>query len=103
MMRQLRHIPANEVQIDRSFVQKMHISHGDRVMVQKTIEIGHDLGMKVVAEGVETVQQLDFLRTNGCDLAQGYLFTRPLAAADLVRWLKDYRAIPHAIIQSPAV
>jgi EAL domain-containing protein (putative c-di-GMP-specific phosphodiesterase class I) len=53
---------------------------------------------------VETVEQLEFLRSSGCDLVQGFLFTRPLAAAGLVRWLKDYRAsIPHAIIQSPSV
>jgi EAL domain-containing protein (putative c-di-GMP-specific phosphodiesterase class I) len=104
MMRQLRHIPANELKIDRSFVQKMHLTYGDRVMVQKTIEIGHDLGMKVVAEGVETVEQLEFLRSSGCDLVQGFLFTRPLAAADLVRWLKDYRAsLPYATTQNPMV
>jgi len=46
-------------------------------MVQKTIEIGHELGMRVVAEGVETDQQLDFIRAFGCDVAQGYLFSRP--------------------------
>ena len=104
MMRQLRHIPANELKIDRSFVQKMHLSYGDRVMVQKTIEIGHDLGMKVVAEGVETVEQLEFLRSSGCDLVQGFLCTRPLAAADMVRWLKDYRAsLPYATTQRPMV
>ena len=60
MMQQLRHIPATEIKIDRGFVQKIHNSQGDRVVVQKTIEIGHDLNMIVVAEGVETASQLEF-------------------------------------------
>jgi EAL domain-containing protein (putative c-di-GMP-specific phosphodiesterase class I) len=61
-------------------------------MVQKTIEIGHELGMKVIAEGVETREQLEFLRMRGCDSAQGYFFSRPLPAPEMVRWLEDYRA-----------
>lgn len=91
MMQQLKRIPATELKIDRSFVSQMLENYGDRIMVQKTIEMAHELGMNVVAEGVETVEQLDFLRANSCDVAQGFLFSRPLAADDLTRWLKQYR------------
>jgi EAL domain-containing protein (putative c-di-GMP-specific phosphodiesterase class I) len=84
MMQQLRNIPATELKIDKSFVQNMNGTASDRVMVRKTIEIGHELGMKVIAEGVETEEQLEFLRANGCDLAQGYLFSRPMPVEDLL-------------------
>jgi len=97
MMQQLRNIPATELKIDRSFVIDMHNSDSSRVMVQKTIEIGHELGMKVVAEGVETMEQLDFLRSNGCDIGQGYLFSRPLPATELVHWLEKRRSGHHVI------
>lgn len=90
MMQQLRNIPASELKIDRSFVMNMLQSDRDRVMVQKTIEIGHELDMKVVAEGVETSEQLEFLRSNGCDIAQGYLFSRPLPAKELLDWLSTF-------------
>jgi EAL domain-containing protein (putative c-di-GMP-specific phosphodiesterase class I)/CheY-like chemotaxis protein len=90
MMQQLRLVPATELKIDRSFVQNVHLNHSDRVMVQKTIEIGHALSMKVVAEGVETLEQLDFLRAHGCDTAQGYFFSHPLPVEQLVVWLKEH-------------
>jgi len=96
MMQQLRHIPATEIKIDRSFVRNMHVSSSDRVVVEKTIEIGHELGMTVIAEGVETEEQLASLRTLRCDLGQGYLFSRPLAPAQLTMWLTDYPTRPHA-------
>jgi EAL domain-containing protein (putative c-di-GMP-specific phosphodiesterase class I)/CheY-like chemotaxis protein len=92
MMQQLRNIPATELKIDKSFVQNINLHERDRVMVQKTIEIGHELGMKVIGEGVETQEQFDFLRANHCDAVQGYLFSRPLAAKDLVNWLREYRS-----------
>jgi len=97
MMQQLQNIPATELKIDKSFVQNMHGRDSDRVMVQKTIEIGHELGMKVIAEGVETSEQLAFLRSNGCDLAQGYLYSRPLPVPELLVWLESYRA-RHSIV-----
>jgi EAL domain-containing protein (putative c-di-GMP-specific phosphodiesterase class I) len=79
MMQQLVNIPANELKIDRAFVKNMHANSSDRVMVEKTIEIGHELGMSVTAEGVETETQPSFLRGKGRDRAQGFLFSRPLA------------------------
>lgn len=92
MMQQLVNIPATELKIDRHFVMSMHVNSSDLVMVQKSIEIGHALGMAVIAEGVETEEQLRFLREGGCDSAQGYLFTRPLPPKELVRWLAEYQA-----------
>jgi EAL domain-containing protein (putative c-di-GMP-specific phosphodiesterase class I) len=92
MMQQLINIPATELKIDRSFVMNMHVNSSDRVMVQKSIEIGHALGMEVIAEGVETEEQLQLLREAGCDSAQGYLFTRPLPPDKLVGWLSEYQA-----------
>jgi EAL domain-containing protein (putative c-di-GMP-specific phosphodiesterase class I) len=91
MMQQLKNIPATELKIDKSIVQNLHTSD-DRIVLQKTIELGHDLGMKVVAEGVETEEQLEFLRNKGCDIAQGYLFTRPLSTEKLLAWLAEYRS-----------
>ena len=93
MMQQLRLVPATELKIDKSFVQNMHTSDSDRVMVQKTVEIGHDLGMNVVAEGVETIEQLEFLRSIGCDVVQGHLFSRPLPIDQLVAWIKRHEGI----------
>jgi EAL domain-containing protein (putative c-di-GMP-specific phosphodiesterase class I)/FixJ family two-component response regulator len=90
MMQQLRLVPATELKIDKSFVQNMHTNDSDRVMVKKTIEIGHELGMMVVAEGVETAEQLAFLRDNGCDVAQGYLFSRPIPMPQLVEWIAHH-------------
>jgi EAL domain-containing protein (putative c-di-GMP-specific phosphodiesterase class I) len=91
MMHQLRHIPATELKIDKSFVQNMY-TDGDRIIVLKTIEIGHELGMTVVAEGIETPKQLELLQLSGCDIAQGYLFASPLDPEALVRWLRIYRS-----------
>jgi EAL domain-containing protein (putative c-di-GMP-specific phosphodiesterase class I) len=96
MMQQLRNVPATELKIDKSFVHEMHINDGARVVVQKTIEIGHELGMTVIAEGVETADQLEFLRTNRCDLAQGYFFSRPLPVPDLLAW---FEKSPHFLRQ----
>ena len=90
MMQQLVDIPATELKIDKAFVQNMHANDSDRVMVEKTIEIGHELGMTVTAEGVETQAQLDFLRAHGCDRVQGYLFSRPLPPGAMTAWLQDY-------------
>jgi EAL domain-containing protein (putative c-di-GMP-specific phosphodiesterase class I)/CheY-like chemotaxis protein len=92
MMQQLKNIPATELKIDKSFVMEMQSSERDRIMVQKTIELGHELGMHVIAEGVETQEQLDFLRLNGCNSAQGYLFSRPIPANAMVSWLDAYRS-----------
>jgi EAL domain-containing protein (putative c-di-GMP-specific phosphodiesterase class I)/FixJ family two-component response regulator len=98
MMQQLRNVPATELKIDKSFVRNLHSNERDRVIAQKTIEIGHQLGMKVVGEGVETQDQMDFLRANQCDALQGYLFSRPLPAKDLLNWLAHYRRLGHSSI-----
>jgi EAL domain-containing protein (putative c-di-GMP-specific phosphodiesterase class I) len=90
-MQQFKNIPATELKIDRSFVQGMMNIDSDRIVVQKTIEMGHELGMKVTAEGVERQDQLDLLCSNDCDNAQGYLFSRPIPAGEMVNWLKAYR------------
>jgi EAL domain-containing protein (putative c-di-GMP-specific phosphodiesterase class I) len=92
MMQQLQNIPATELKIDKSFVMQMGDNERDRIMVQKTIEMGHQLGMHVIAEGVETQEQLDFLRLHQCDSAQGYFFSRPLPPPALLSWLQTYRS-----------
>jgi len=99
-MGQFKIIPATELKIDRSFIQEITRSDRSRIMVQKMIEIGHALGMQVMAEGVETQEQLDLLRSSGCQGAQGFLFSPALPAKNLVSWMKAYRTGPmHASLQ----
>ena len=92
MMKQLQNVPAIELKIDRTFVRNMHISHADLVMVEKIIEMGHELEMEVIAEGVETEEQFKILREKGCDGVQGYFFSRALPPAEMLRWLESYRS-----------
>ena len=77
----LRRLPVREIKIDRLFTQALTDEAGDRVLVQSIVELGHRLGYRVTAEGVETQAALDFLRGIGCDHAQGYHIARPLAPA----------------------
>lgn len=92
MMKQLQNVPAIELKIDRTFVRNMHVNHADLVMVEKIIEMGHELEMEVIAEGVETEEQFNFLRDRGCDGVQGYFFSRALPPNEILRWLDSYRA-----------
>ena len=92
MMRQLQNVPAIELKIDKMFVQNMYSNHSDLVMVEKIIEMGHEMEMEVIAEGVETEDQFRLLREKGCDGVQGFLFSRALPPDELVGWLDSYRS-----------
>lgn len=74
---QLKRLPCVELKIDRSFVSEMHQDRHCEVIVRKSIEIGHELGLIVTAEGIETQQDVDVLRAMGCDQGQGYFISRP--------------------------
>jgi EAL domain-containing protein (putative c-di-GMP-specific phosphodiesterase class I)/CHASE2 domain-containing sensor protein len=78
----LKRLPAREIKIDQSFVKDLDASRSDQAMVRSTIELAHELGFKVVAEGVETAAVLELLRGFGCDTAQGWLIGRPVPAAN---------------------
>lgn len=91
MMKQLQNVPAIELKIDKTFVRQMHISHSDEVMVEKIIEMGHELDMEVIAEGVETEEQYRLLREKGCDGVQGFFFSRALPPSEMLGWLDTYR------------
>ncbi len=93
-MAQLRRIPSTELKVDRLFVNDMLNDPEARAVVEKTIELGHQLDMKIVAEGVETAQQGAALHALGCDVAQGYHYSRPIAIADLKAWLATRRSRP---------
>ena len=83
-----KRIPASELKIDRSFINNMLESTGDRSIVATVIELAHRFDMQVVAEGVESAEQLDMLRELGCDVAQGYYFSEPLPQQEYCRWLR---------------
>ena len=84
----IKDLSLHELKIDRAFVSGMSKDAQSAAIVQSTIELGHRLGMIVVAEGVETDQVLEALKQFGCDYAQGYHVCRPMAAADVITWLQ---------------
>jgi diguanylate cyclase (GGDEF)-like protein len=83
----LRRLPVRELKIDRSFVANVLLDEQDEVIVRSTIDLGHNLGLEVVAEGVENNEVLDRLRGFGCDVAQGFCISRPLDADRFLAWL----------------
>lgn len=76
-------MPIHKLKIDQTFVKEMESNHEDRIIVESTINLAHNLGLKVVAEGVENKEVLKILDDLGCDQAQGYFISRPLPAEEL--------------------
>jgi EAL domain-containing protein (putative c-di-GMP-specific phosphodiesterase class I) len=83
----LRRLPVAELKIDQSFIANVLLDEQDEVIVRSTIDLGHNLGLVVVAEGVENNEVLERLRELGCDVAQGYCISRPLAPGHFLSWL----------------
>jgi diguanylate cyclase (GGDEF)-like protein len=88
----LRRLPVQELKIDQSFVLGMLTESEDEVIVKSTIDLGHNLQLSVVAEGVEDDETLAALTAMGCDIAQGYGIAIPLTAPDFVTWVRQHRA-----------
>jgi hypothetical protein len=85
----LTRFPIDRLKIDKSFVERIHSQEGDAAIVLAVIAMAHSLGLEVVAEGVENEAQLSFLRDQGCDVMQGYLFSPPLPAEDFKHLVLD--------------
>lgn len=88
----LKDLPANELKIDKSFIMTLEKSDSDQVIVRSTIELGHKLGMRVVAEGVENESSLLLLDDFGCDHVQGFYLSKPLKSEAFISWLASYEA-----------
>ena len=88
----LRSLPISELKIDRSFIAAMTTSENDAVIVRSTVEMARNLGLEVVAEGVETVDVELELDRLGCDFIQGYLLSRPLPADELEARIRELAA-----------
>ena len=89
---QLRQLPFSEVKIDQAFVADLSRSRDCRLIVQSIVELAHGLGLTVTAEGVETIEQLRLIGELGCDVAQGYLISQPMAADALISWKREFRS-----------
>jgi EAL domain-containing protein (putative c-di-GMP-specific phosphodiesterase class I) len=88
----LKNLPVNELKIDRSFVFHMHRDPNDAVIVQSVIDLGRNLGLHTVAEGIEDDETWEHLHRLGCDSGQGYLLARPMPAESLIVWLSEMEA-----------
>ena len=95
----LQRLPINELKIDRTFVTDLGREQQGLVIVQSAIDLGHNLGLRVVAEGVEDARSLGVLRDLGCDTAQGYLVSRPLPPDRLLTWLAT--SATQAVVPAP--
>ncbi len=85
----LRRLPLDEIKVDKSFIENMTTNTQDRVIVGSTIDLAHNLGLEVVAEGVETHAQMEVLQELGCDIVQGFLVAEPIDGRKLVDWTKE--------------
>jgi diguanylate cyclase len=85
----LNRLPVDELKIDKSFILGMEDSENDAVIVRSTIDLGRNLGLRVVAEGIETQKAWNHLALLGCDVAQGYFLSRPVPADQLSQWLRE--------------
>jgi diguanylate cyclase (GGDEF)-like protein len=97
----LRRLPVDEVKIDRSFIKELEAQRDDEVIVSSTINLGHALRLKVVAEGVEEASSWTLLGQLGCDLIQGYFVSKPLPVQEFIDWTIA-RIASHGCLETPA-
>jgi predicted signal transduction protein with EAL and GGDEF domain len=90
----LRRLPVTEIKIDKSFVLRMDVDDEDATIVRSTIDLAHGLGLRVLAEGVETAETWQRLADLGCDAAQGYFLSRPHPAGVVTDWLQARERVP---------
>ena len=88
----LKQLPVNEMKIDKSFVMHMTLNDNDAVIVKSTIDLAHNLGLKVVAEGIEDQDTADILEILACDYGQGYHIAKPMSQDEFYNWLKNYKS-----------
>ena len=88
----LKSLPVDELKIDKSFVLKMEQDIDDSKIVKSTIDLGHNMGLRVVAEGIENLEVMQLLKNLGCDQGQGYYISRPMPAEDFPAWLQQWQA-----------
>ena len=86
----LKRFKVYKLKIDQSFIRDISIDAEDKAIVMTIIALGKSLGLKTIAEGVETKEQLDFLKENGCDEVQGFFFSKPLSVEDFEKYVKNY-------------
>jgi len=85
----LKKLPMSELKIDRSFIMDMNNNDDDMMIVRSTLDISHNMRMRVVAEGVEDEKMLQILKNMGCDVIQGYTLSKPLAPEKFLEWLNQ--------------
>jgi diguanylate cyclase (GGDEF)-like protein len=100
-MAYLKSLPVHELKVDRSFVSQMTSNSSDAVIVRSTVDLGRNLGLRVVAEGVEDQTTLEALGALGCDAVQGYHVSRPVTSDDLIDWLELRARLASVVQQHP--
>jgi EAL domain-containing protein (putative c-di-GMP-specific phosphodiesterase class I) len=88
----LKRLPVHEIKVDKSFVMRMESDADDAKIVHSAIELAHNLGLSVIAEGVETATTWKMLAAMRCDEAQGYVIAEPMPADEFVGWVRRWRA-----------
>lgn len=88
----LKKLPVNHLKVDRSFVINMAEDDDDRIIVQSTVDLAHNLGLEVIAEGIETISALQLLKDMNCEIAQGYYIAHPMEPAQFDAWLRGFQA-----------
>ena len=99
----LKRFPLDTLKIDRSFVMDIHKQSDDSAITHAIIAMAHGLNLNVIAEGVETEEQLEFLKEHGCDEIQGHLVCKPLSVDEITRYLEEYKKdrSHHAHVEKP--
>ena len=97
----MRTLAFDKIKIDREFVTEIDTRSDSQAICQSLIALGRGLGIRVLAEGVERREEYEWLRRHGCTLYQGFLFARPLSAADFAAFARDTAAITRATAVSP--